>query len=733
MLTLDFTFDSRSYRRALSILAVCCAVIGQSFVPYTAEAKTASYDEIVAQLSDFVAQRTAALAELNAVDGEVGAAVVRDVLAALQPSVDRQAALFRQTQVRLARVAPAPRPPEMFGDRSIAPGTLEGAHMPAPLPASTPQSVVPPGSPAWKASLLGASAVQIAPAIQPISTVPRLAAVQTAHDDSRVEAGLAAAPTAFAALGSAMDAGQPREVELNGRASSITGVAPQVVLTPSASVASSTAIPPAEVPAHGTRALAAMVGSSQVLASLLNGVAVPGRLSSVSLLASQPITRMSDVMSSLAHYSLRAAGRVRQASSQSTPPVLKSPVAVTWAYTETAALGKGTTLLTIGAASGDGDTLQSGTVSAYTLMAPSPSVPAATSVTISLRSGGQGLLQAVVPLTGTASLTATALVPGLLRDDTIRDGLQREAHLLAQLDSILAGGNAAYDAVEPLYQARLARFNATLSAAVSHNSILEQAFWDRTNAWAAYQAQLTTWQKRDSVWTSYLQRRIGSSSRTPRRAAAGRRPHEAARTKGSRHSNADVCANETPLPIGALHSTAIASATLLPIATCVPAGAHAVSTPAPSRPTPTATLTPVARVPSKLTSSAALSAVVLRRSLLRGLPDAPGMDAGDSLNVETTGYASRLTYQTDPAPGTPSPIPSPLDLVPAATESVTPAVLSALKPATQPFDTATPTVAESPLSPESSPPATSTVALTPSPTSTVVPENSPTATRATAN
>ncbi len=565
---------------AISVLALVCALICQSIAPYPASAVPSSFDALASQLTDLVSQRTSTLSDLNVADGIVGAAVARDVLGALQPSLTRQAQLFGDFEQELAIAAEASPTATETADRSTAPGVLLGPHLalPAPQIPYQPLEASRPGTIAWRESLLEASSLRIAP--------PSRAEAAAAHSATAVGTvgalsilpGGAAPPPAFAKLGAAADFGPPRQIELEGLTVPISAVAPQVVPAPDGDEAITTTVPPAQHPAHGPVVIDAIVHVSLALPALVNKIAVPPRLSSVNVLASQPITGMSSMLATLGSYALPASGTGAVGTPTAASSSLAGLLSVTWTYTQTAPMSGGTTLLTVGTASSYGGSQQGGKLSAYQVLASPPVAPITASATLALAANGDGTFELVVPISTTTTLTAQATVRGLLGDSTIRDGLQREHGLLTRLGDILQRGNAVYSAIKPLYDSRLAVYNTALSAAVSRNSIIEQAWWDRTAAWTTYQGKLTAWKARKSAWDYFVKHGVAPPTVTATGTAVSgqtrtgvQRPTSTATMRATPESfhpvpTADIVHRVRLTPAPASSAEPSRSATMIPLA-----------------------------------------------------------------------------------------------------------------------------------------------------------------------
>ncbi len=490
----------------LSVVVLCCALVAQNLLPLQAHASQDPYDLMTIQLNEIVDQRASMLRELGVADGAVGSILARDILAALHPAllVQRQLLSGVANQVAAAREI-APRTP-VASDRSVAPGVLLGPHMPA-MAAS---DLGPPISPekeradAWRQSLLDATSLTVASAalVEPVTTG---GSTYTSFASSQpdISTSMAPPPMTYQSLGDAADLQPLHEVEVNSAHIAVQAIAPQAVVEPQYLPNPAATITPSQTPLHGLVAVGAYNKVAQALPVALGQVAAPTALLSKGLDTTALITNMDAIQSTIGKYQLPLGGGSSPFSGTQTLASFIAPQ-VTWSFTSTAAMTNGSTLLAQGSAESDGGAVHSITLSAFNVPGSPPSVPGAPSASLSLALDGTGVLTAVTPISGTTTVTTIVRVPGLSNDPALQGALSRERLVLAELGGTLQTGNALFDRLKPIYDARLAVYNKQLSAVVSSNSIIEQAWWDKSQRYADYQTKLAKWQEQKDAWDRHL-------------------------------------------------------------------------------------------------------------------------------------------------------------------------------------------------------------------------------------
>jgi peptidoglycan hydrolase FlgJ len=504
----------------LAVAVLCFALAAQNLFPPRVQASLDPYDLMTIQLNEIVDQRASTLRELGVADGAVGSVLARDILATLHPALLVQQQLLSgvASQAKTVTVV-APAAPHA-SDRSVAPGLMLGAHLPA-VPAS---DIAPPVSPetertdAWRQSLLDATSLTVASAalVVPVTTG---GSTYTSFTSTLPDVSMSTAPPpmSYQSLDGAEDTQPPRAIEHDGAHISLSTIAPQAAAAPQYLASAARAISPSQIALHGLVALDAYNTVARTLPIALGDVTAPTALVSAGLDTTSLITNMDNVQSTIGKYQLPLGGG---SSPFSTTQTLASFIApqVTWSFTSTTAMTDGTTLQAQGSAEADGGAVHSITLSAFDVPGAPPAVPGAPSASLSLAPDGTGVLHSVTPISGTTTLITIVRVPGLVNDPELQGALSRERLELAELSGTLQTGNALYDRLKPTYDARLAVYNKQLSAVVSRNSIIEQAWWNISQRYADYQARLAKWQQQKDAWDQYLNDRAAQPTVAPNHA-----------------------------------------------------------------------------------------------------------------------------------------------------------------------------------------------------------------------
>ncbi|MGH2347429.1 MAG: peptidoglycan DD-metalloendopeptidase family protein [Chloroflexota bacterium] len=424
------------------------------------------YDGLVAQLNALVARRSALVDTLTTADSLAGSLALGDLLATIRAPLAAQA---RQASTLAALTKIAPHPPKTTADppfyRAAGPGVLLGAHMSAS--AASDIAAVPVSDPSNASN-------------GPSEALPLL-------------------PPRYESLGTARVTIPAHRIDVLATDVPLTAVASQAA-PPSSSVPAAIA-PPWYAPTilHGADAVAAYAKIANVSLPRIASTRAPRLQSNIGGSAATRPTSPAMLTARLGHYQTDGTGAVPY-----TPRVL-TKASANWTLIANRPISADTTLQVQSQGKLVSGTLAGVTYSAFSTKAPITALPPSPlQLRLDLHTDGSAIITATETLSDATTIQLSVRMANLFADRAIAAAVKSEQKPLTQLAPLLDAGNAAYAQLLPLYQARAKVYQQAFTAAMGKNAVLEQAWWDRTQRWNAYQTALAAWKQREALWKQSL-------------------------------------------------------------------------------------------------------------------------------------------------------------------------------------------------------------------------------------
>ena len=497
----------RHVLRMLAPIFLCIVLLGECIAPFSALARAPQDDQyaaLTAQLTGLLAQRANLLQQLDLTDGQIGSLLAEATVGGLDMQFSRE----QQVLVRLlALLRAAPDTPDADPSQSarvVAPGVLQGAHLP-PAPGS--EVVQTLQERALAASLGSASGLHLRASIWELSRASQLSAADFLSLISPAQATPELAVTAPASPAPAR---------------SVAILSPGILLHPSLDPV---ALPAAPMRASAASALVSDSGSVQGVTAIssfttafsatttaLEQALVQDSVRPLHPLAGQRPTVLDSVLSDVPAYTVQP-GHATAVSAALTSLPVAFPGSGTATFTLTTILTPGIQLAVIGSSRPNGGAEDDLWLHARQSAIPitATTAPALTGSIALTPSGGLNVTMAGQVSTS-SNLSLTLAVPSFVPGPPVIRLEQVEEGLLQDLTSVLDEGNAVYASLQPLNAARQNAYNAQLATVMNHNAVLQQAWWVREQRWAQYQLALAAWQKKQKVWLAY-QKRVRAAHR----------------------------------------------------------------------------------------------------------------------------------------------------------------------------------------------------------------------------